>query len=479
MHHLSSILFAGTVLAIPAVAQIVPGSLAVVRVGTGAAALTNASTATFVDLYTPAGLPAGPTISLPTASSGLNLPLTNSGTATSEGFLTQSVDARYLTLAGYGTPTGTALVGGSASATINRVVARIALDGTVDTTTALTDAYSAGNPRSAVSVDGSAFWLSGSNQGVRYATLGAVTSTGLFTLPANIRVANIFDNQLYCSSATTTFQGVSIIGTGLPTTPTTPTLLPGFPTATGPQNYDFFFADANTLYVADDRATGAGGIQKWALIAGTWTLQYTLAVTATSGCRGLSGYVDGGVTTLFATTTQANGNSLVSVIDAGAGSPFTTIATAAANTAFRGVRWVRTPASVTNGGIGCATSVGIPTIGTNGSPVVGNTGFQIVSGNQASLLLTIHVLNLGPSTAPVGFSVPGAPACVTLYVAPSLLLVEFVDPLGNAASALPLPPNALLGGAQLSAQAFPLDPAIVGFSLQIGASDALDITIGN
>ena len=67
----------------------------------------------------------------------------------------------------------------------------------------------------------------------------------------------------------------------------------------------FFFADANTLYVADDRATAAGGIQKWALAGGTWTLAYTLSPGTNVGCRGLSGTVDNGVVTLYATTTAA------------------------------------------------------------------------------------------------------------------------------------------------------------------------------
>jgi hypothetical protein len=77
------------------------GNLVVVRVGTGSGALTSASTATFLDEYTPAGVLVQ-TIAMPTVGSGLNQPFTNSGTATSEGFLSISTNGFYLLLGGYG-----------------------------------------------------------------------------------------------------------------------------------------------------------------------------------------------------------------------------------------------------------------------------------------------------------------------------------------------------------------------------------------
>ena len=483
MNHFT-IPLAATALASTLFAQITPGNLVVVRLGAGAAALSSASTATFLEEFTAAGAPVQ-TITMPTVASGLNLPFSNNGTATSEGFLTQSTDARYLVAAGYGTAPGLASVSSTTSATVNRVVARIGLDGSIDTTTALTDGFSGSNVRSAASTNGTDIWVAGTasaaaNGGVRWTTLGATLSTQLSSTPTNIRVVNIFGNQIYCSSATGTFQGVSTVGTGLSTTTgQTTTLLAGFPTATGPQNYDFFFADADTVYVADDRTTGVGGIQKWTQSLGTWTLAYTLSAGTSLGCRGLSGYVENGVTTLFATTTQTSANTLITITDTGVASTPSVLATAAANTVFRGVRWVRRPANVQNSGTGCPTSFGLPLIGTNSAPVIGNLGFQITSSNNPPLSLAMHVINAGPSTAPVGFPIPGAPACAQLYVSPLLLLAELIDPAGNAFSAVPIPPNASLGGFQLSAQAFPFDLTLVGFSLPVGASDALDVTIGN
>lgn len=462
-------------------AQITPGNLIVSRVGDGAAALTSAATARFLDEYTPSGAFVQ-TIALPTTPNGTQRRLTDSGTATSNGFLTQSADGRYLLAAGYDADVGTTGVTGTTSAAVNRIVGRVGLDGAVDTTTALNDAYSANNFRGVASLDGTSFWISGTGSGtspgVRFvAGLGASTSLQLSTSVTNIRCLDIVGGQLYCSSASGAFLGVCTVGTGLPTTSgQTIALLPGFAAVTGQSTYDFFFAGADTLYVADDRTTAAGGIQKWTLVAGSWVLQYTLQPATNVGCRGLTGRVDDGVATLWSVTTS---NLLVGITDTGAASPFTTLVTAAANTALRDVQFVRTPARVTHGGVGCPTSFGVPTIGTNGAPVTGNLGFQLTSSSNPPLSIVLHAIDAAPSTAPLGFPIPGAPSCAVLYVNPLLLLAELVDPLGNALSPVPIPANASLGGFVLSAQAFPFDITLVGFALPIGSSDAIDITVGN
>jgi hypothetical protein len=469
----------------PLLAQgpITPGNLLVSRVGDGAAALSNAATARFLDEYTPAGVFVQ-TIALPTTVIGSNRQLTDSGTATSNGFITQSVDGRYILAAGYDATVGTASVTGSASATVNRVIGRIALDGTVDTSTALSDAYTGNNFRGVASVDGSSFWTSGTGTaptpGVRYvAGLGASTSTQLSTSLTNIRCINIFNGQLYCSSSSNPFQGVSAVGTGLPiASGQTITLLPGFPTATGPSAYDFFLADASTLYVADDRNTALGGIQKWTLSAGTWTLAYTLQPAANTGARGLSGCVENGVTTLFATT-SATLPQLVSVVDTGAASTFSILTTSPTNTAFRDVQFVRTPASTVSSGTACANNNGTPTVGTaGGAPRTGNAGFAITAGNSGPASLVLFLLSGAPAS-PFGLPVPGTPACALIYVLPDVLNASFTDLAGAASTALPIPANCSLGGAVISAQVAAFDLSLVGFSLPIGTSDALQITVGN
>ena len=73
---------------------------------------------------------------------------------------------------------------GTIYTTVPRVVALIGANGSVDTTTALTGVFNTNNPRSAVTVDGSSFYISGqgasktdSTQGVFYALKGATTAT--------------------------------------------------------------------------------------------------------------------------------------------------------------------------------------------------------------------------------------------------------------------------------------------------------------
>jgi hypothetical protein len=127
-----------------------------------------------------------------------------------------------------------------------------------DTTTSLTDSsYSGSNIRSAASLDGTQFWTggtasSGANGGVRYLpTLGPTTATQVSSSVTNIRVVNVFGGQLYASSGSGAFVGVSTVGTGTPTgSGETMTLLVG--TGTGSSPYDFFFADPSTVYIADD-----------------------------------------------------------------------------------------------------------------------------------------------------------------------------------------------------------------------------------
>jgi hypothetical protein len=243
-------------------AQFAGGNLVVVRLGDGVNTLSNAAQAVFLDEYTTAGAPMH-TVALPTAVAGANLQITNSGTATSEGYLNLSGDGRYLICAGYGTNPGTTAVASTPSATVPRVIARVDMAGNVDTTTGLNVAFSANNVRSATSTDGTAFWVAGANSSITLVSLGAATGLQVSTTQPNCRVVQIANGQLYTSSGSNSFTCINTVGTGLPTTTgSVVTPLPGMPTSAG-SPYDYFFADAQTLYVADDRTTGLGGIQKY------------------------------------------------------------------------------------------------------------------------------------------------------------------------------------------------------------------------
>ena len=212
--------------------------------------------------------------------------------------------------------------------------------GTINTTTALTDAISGGNPRGVAAIEdfGLQFWLSGTSSGggIRYATLGATTSTSIVSSPTNMRAVNVFNSQLYVSSSTGTFQGVSTIGTGLPTTSgQTMTLLSGFP-ATGESAYAFSISpDGNTIYVADD----AAGIQKWTLSSGTWTKQYTLNPSpVVTGFRGITVCWACGNPMIYATGGGTSNNGIYMVTDDGTGSStLALLASAGTNKVFRGI----------------------------------------------------------------------------------------------------------------------------------------------
>lgn len=366
------------------------GSVVVYRVGTGSGPLQNTGNAVFLDEYSATGSLIQ-SIALPTAASGANLPLVASGTATSEGFMSLSADGRYLLLTGYGS---TLPAGGSLSATsgtaVPRVIGRVDGAGTVDTSTALTDYAGGNNPRSAASSDGIDLWATGGTGGVRSTAFdgdaATDTSVQLNTDTLNLRQINVFDGQLYVSSASGALR-LGAVGTGLPTTPgQTITGLPGITTTTTPSPYGFYLADLSsavagldTLYVADD----ATGLLKYSLVGGTWAANGAVGSDA-DDYRGLTASVSGSTVTLFATRkgggSATGGGELVGLTDASgyggtlAGTP-TLLATATANEAFRGVALApaaAAPADVT------------PPVLTASSPADGATGV----GAGQSIVLT-------------------------------------------------------------------------------------------
>ena len=311
------------------------GNLVVYRVGDGSGTLTSAAAPVFVEERNPTTGAVVQTIPMPTAVNGSNRRLVAAGSSTSEGFLNVSNNGQYIVVTGYDANVATASVAGTSSSTVNRVIGRITMTGSVDTTTAL-NTFSTGNIRSATSLDGANFWAVGSNTGEIYAGFGANTQTTVANNVTNLRVTNIFGGQLYTSSGSGTTR-LATVGAGTPTNSgNTITNLPGFPTSGSPES--FFFADldagtpgVDTVYVADD----GGTIQKYSLVSGSWTANGTLAA---STVRGLTGSVSGTTVTLWGTSPS----SLYKVTDtAGYNATITgsvsTIATAGTNTAFRGI----------------------------------------------------------------------------------------------------------------------------------------------
>ncbi|QKG53133.1 T9SS type A sorting domain-containing protein [Hymenobacter sp. BRD67] len=262
-------------------------------------------------------------------------------------------------------PHGYPTVANTAAAVTNRLICRIAADGTLHTTTRIKDAFSgsastAGNIRSIASATGSAFYAVGSSNGVVYVPLGnSGNSTSLTAgAPTNLRAVAIAADNLYVSSGSAAATGISQVGKGLPTaSPQAVTLLSGFANPAGTtqallSSASFFFTDQSpavpgpdVLYVADDgSASGSnganGGIQKWSLVNNSWVLNGLITGATNPGVRGLAGTTNGTAITLIASSS----GSLYAVTDqAGYNAPPSTsvlpaaIATAGTSMAFRGV----------------------------------------------------------------------------------------------------------------------------------------------
>jgi hypothetical protein len=221
------------------------------------------------------------------------------------------------------------------------------------------NANSNGNSlRGAVTTDGTAFWTAseGSTQGIAYT---ATAGTSTIIAGANIRWPFIAGGQLYVTSgAGMPGRGIHAVGTGLPTAAAGFTLVPGTNTSGmgNPSPYGALALDTDatagidTVYVCDDRITASGGgIQRWKLEGATWALKATFA--SPTGCRGVTGWVDGAnvylvVTTVEVTTGTAAPSRVLAMVDTVAGLATATPVTlgeAAANDTFRGVALAPVP----------------------------------------------------------------------------------------------------------------------------------------
>ncbi|MFC1409595.1 Ig-like domain repeat protein [Streptacidiphilus sp. N1-12] len=434
------------------------GDVVVYRVGDGGTALSGAGAPVFLDEYSPAGALVR-SVALPTTGSGVNKPLVSSGSGTSEGGLTLSADSDYLVATGYDTAVGTTGLSSSAAAALPRTVARIDASGTVDSSTALTDFADGNNPRSAVSADGQEFWVGGAAGGVRYAALGASSSTSLVASTyKNVRQLAIAGGRLY-TSADPTKASVTIatVGTGLPTTGPQPvTNLPFAAPPTGPYSYSLLTLGSgsapDTLYVADN---ALGAIVKYGLIDGSWTQLGSVAVPSVTG---LTANDDHGTVTVFATSSGSAGTSgtLYRVTDASgtggtlAGSA-TVLAATPANEAFRGVAYAPgTAIGSGGGGTGGGPVTPPPTIGTprSGLPAAlgdpTNATLPVEVGDPDPTVpadqLTVTVASANPAVAPAsGITVTGTGADRTLNVTPaavgySTLTLTVTAPDGTSGS---------------------------------------------
>jgi len=303
------------------------GDIVVYRigVGNGSTALSSSGNPVFLDEYSPTGTLVQ-SIELPiTADTGTPNPIINSGSGQANGELDLSANGQYLTFTGY----DAALPNGSGqslkSSAFLRDVGEINIDGNLDTSTVPSD-YSIvpakSTPSTAISVDGTGFWLTSQTGGLRYAPLGDTggsTQVNTGDNTASLNQMQIYNGQLYVTDRSKIYQ----VGTGLPTSggySLTPLsgISVNFPSGDGFN--DFFLttldvadhgSQPDTIYFSDPghnqidkySATFSGGVPV------SWTLTGTIAEANASG---LTGYTNGNTVVMYSTagsTAGAGGGS--------------------------------------------------------------------------------------------------------------------------------------------------------------------------
>ena len=303
-----------------------PGSLVIsvvgdINGGTSNSTLASTGNSLFVnDLSTTGAL----------IGSSINTGLFDSGTATSDSQLTLSTNGALLTIAGYQS-TGTTSI--TSSATINRGISEIGANGSVTTSFFSDGSFGGNNIRSAVTTNGSTVYLTGGTGGVRQTTFGSGTTTQDESATPNTRVVNIFNGIVYESTGSATGNagaGIYSLGPVGFTAPVTPTAV-ALDASSSP--YDFYFANATTLFVADDSA----GLQKYTNSGSGFTLASTFTPAAGVFLRSLAG----NGTDIFGVTTA---NSVVD-FNVASGTFSTILTDTTANSVIRGVDFAPTPAA--------------------------------------------------------------------------------------------------------------------------------------
>jgi hypothetical protein len=315
-------------------------SFMVVRVGKADAGLTTAAAPVALEERRSTDGMLIRTIAMPIAADAGGAPLTLGGTAATEGALATSGNGKYVVLAGYGAAPGIAGISTSSAVTYKRIVATVDKAGAIDTTTKL-QVFSATAVRGATSDDGTAFWTVGGTTGVIYATLGATSGTTISTTSTNNRAIQIVGGQLYGSTVTGNYR-VFTVGTGLPTT--AGQVAANLAGVTGNMPNGFSLADlsmvtgVDTLYVADERASPNGGVQRWTSNGATWSLVTTFNADLSAGCSNVLAVKVGSNAHVICASLEAP-SRLVRYVDDGMNmTPTATVlATADPGTAYRGV----------------------------------------------------------------------------------------------------------------------------------------------
>lgn len=309
------------------------GNLVVLQLGDGAAPLNSAATAVALLEYTTSGV-LQQTLNLPSQTGTARL--TQAGSSTSEGYISLSPDGTSLAVVGYDAVAGTVGIASTTASLRNRVIDSISYSGDIVRFAGSASLLSGQNVRSGV-IAGSEAWVVGSAAGTTLMT--GSTPGSIYSGIASQRVVNVANGNLtFSTQSGTTTRGIYQFS-GLPTATATPSQIITTDSTSAPVDFSFS-PDATIAYIADERASAGGGVQKWVNSGGTWSLSYTLSAGSGRGARGLAVDFSGLNPTVFATTTQ---NELIKIVDSGSSAAPTVLATAGANVAYRGLEFVPIP----------------------------------------------------------------------------------------------------------------------------------------
>ncbi|MGZ4972444.1 MAG: beta strand repeat-containing protein [Limisphaerales bacterium] len=362
-------------------------NLVVTRMGDGSQSLNNTTGNTiYMDQFQTDGtyvntimVPDAPTSafgnqSIAGVNIGQNVMLSGLGSGTDafyENVLTRSANQQYLNFAAYnvGIPAPASPIN---SASDIRGIGAVNAVGFYQLAYTNAGLYSGGNIfiRSVVSDDGLLdFWTTGaaSSPGIKYVQVGVSSYAGGSGVPAlagsnpGTRVVDIAGGNVVYSDSQGNI-GLNAFS-GLPK-PSSGAVASGFILNQAGSPNDFAISpDLQTIYIADDRAydgTQAGGIQRWDTNSGSGGFSYTYTISPGAGTNGaLCLTVDWSASATWGpgvngaiiyATTVGTANSLVRIVDTGAGSSASVLTAAGPKQILRGVRFgpVAAPVQITS-----------------------------------------------------------------------------------------------------------------------------------
>ncbi|HEY4417450.1 MAG TPA: immunoglobulin domain-containing protein [Verrucomicrobiae bacterium] len=331
--------------------------LVVIRCGNGAEGLTLDGNSMFLDAYATDGSYLN-TVTIPDSGSTATVAIgmdniggANSGATTGSG-LTLSLDGRFLVIAGYNTNLNYGdNLANSVAATVPRGIGLINSHGQFKLAVASTNpAFDQTYWRAAITDGTNNYWGSGGKTGVVYFGFDGPAATVQNTF-VNSRSMQLINGDIYCAEASNP-TGILKVN-GMPTNAANATTAVLFGGSSG--TFDMSVSPSgNLIYVADQRATTAGGgLQRWEFDGTAWNLIYTLTNGLGSmGPRYITADFSGANPVIYLTSNDKtlDNNRIVQIADTGAGSAGVTLAYAGVNQTFRSIHFgpVESPFVVTS-----------------------------------------------------------------------------------------------------------------------------------